>query len=205
MTIIQKFKLALSGGYDKLTEGSINTAIFMLSVPMILEMIGESLFAVFDAYFVGKLGSYALSTVGLTESILFVIYSVAIGISAAVTAMVSRRTGEGNLEKASDVTFQAIIISIIISLIISLIGIVYSSEILALMGADQETIEKGTGYIYVLLVGNFPILFLFMINGAFRGAGNASIAMYSLIIGNLFNIILDPILIFVGGFSQKWV
>ena len=199
MSIINTLIEAFDGEEKDFTSGSINKAIVILSIPMVLEMIGESLFAVFDAYFVGKLGSYALSTVGLTESILFIIYSIAIGISTGVTALVARRTGEGNRKAAADVTFQAIIISFILSLIISIVGYFFSRDILALMGADPETLEKGVGYIQVMLIGNLPIMLLFMLNGAFRGAGFASTAMWSLGIGNLANIILDPILIF--GFS----
>ncbi|MDC1067667.1 MATE family efflux transporter [Candidatus Kapabacteria bacterium] len=196
MKLIKLIKTALSGSYDKLTEGSINLAIVMLAIPMIIEMIGESIFAVVDAYFVGQLGSYALSTVGLTEAILFLIYSIAIGISAAVTAIVARRTGENNTKLAANATFQAILISLILSILISIVGFYFSKDLLSLMGGDPETIEKGQGYMYVMLVGNLPILFLFMLNGAFRGAGNAAIAMYSLLIGNIINMILDPFLIF---------
>lgn len=196
MKIFKTIKTALSGEYDQLTEGSINTAIIMLAIPMIIEMIGESVFAVVDAYFVGKLGSYALSTVGLTEAILFLIYSIAIGVSAAVTALVARRTGEKDYKAAANATFQAIFISLILSIVISLIGFNYSTDLLGLMGGDPETLEKGQGYMFIMLVGNLPILFLFMLNGAFRGAGNAAIAMYSLLIGNIINMILDPFLIF---------
>lgn len=196
MKIFEILKTALKGDYDKLTEGSINLAIIMLAIPMIIEMIGESVFAVVDAYFVGQLGSYALSTVGLTEAILFLIYSIAIGVSAAVTALVSRRTGEKDYKAAANATFQAIFISLILSIIISIIGFNYSADLLGIMGGDPETLEKGQGYMFIMLVGNLPILFLFMLNGAFRGAGNAAIAMYSLLIGNVINMVLDPFLIF---------
>lgn len=202
-SFISTLKEAFNGEEKDFTSGSINKAIVILAIPMIFEMLGESAFAVFDAYFVGRLGSYALSTVGLTESILFIIYSLAIGISTGVTALVSRRTGEGDRKAAADVTFQSMIISLFISLLISLIGYYFSDNILLYMGADNETVEKGTGYIQVMLVYNLPILFLFMLNGAFRGAGFASTAMWSLMIGNIANIILDPLLIFgYAGFPE---
>jgi putative MATE family efflux protein len=196
MKIWKTIKSALSGNYDKLTEGSINVAILMLAIPMIFEMIGESIFAVVDAYFLGKVGTYALSTVTLTEAILSLIYSIAIGVSAAVTAVVARRVGENNYEKASNAVFQSILIGLFLSLIISAIGYFFSYDLLAIMGADGETLEKGQGYMSILLVWNLPIMFLFMLNGAFRGAGSASIAMYSLLIGNVINMVLDPFLIF---------
>lgn len=196
MSIIRDLIDSVKGKEFDFTSIGINRAILLLAFPMVLEMIGESIFAVVDIYFVGSLGPYAISTVGLTESILFVVFSVSIGISTAVTALVARRTGEKNLDAAKDVTFQAIIISLLISLAMSIVGYLYSADLLMLMGASFETLSKGQGFMEWMLVGNLPILMLFMLNGAFRGVGNASIAMKSLLIGNIGNIILDPFFIF---------
>jgi putative MATE family efflux protein len=196
LSLLKEIVDGFLGKERDLTTGSINKALIILSIPMIVEMGGEAAFAIFDAYFVGQLGSYALATVGLTEAILFLVYSIAIGMSMSATALVARRTGEKDIEGARNVGFQAIIISLILSFLISVIGFFFSSEILAFMGADAETIDKGSGFMLIMLVGNLPILFLFMLNGIFRGVGNPAIAMYSLLIGNAANIILDPILIF---------
>ncbi len=177
------------------TTGNIRKAIFMLAIPMILEMCMESVFAVVDIFFVSKLGSIATATVGLTESVLAIVYSLAIGLSMAVTAIVARRIGEKNPSAAAEASAQALLICMGISIIISAIGITYTNEILFLVGASKEIVAAGKNYTVVMLSGNLVIMLLFLINGIFRGAGNAAIAMKSLWIANACNILLCPILI----------
>ncbi|RYD57922.1 MAG: MATE family efflux transporter [Sphingobacteriales bacterium] len=187
-------KEAITGEEKDYTTGSINYAIFMLSVPMILEMVMESLFAVVDVFFVGKLGVEAVATVGLTESVITLVYSVAMGLSMAATAMVARRTGEKNADEASHTAVQAIYAGLFISAIVSVVGIVFAQDILKLMGAS-ETVVANYRYTQIVLGSNIVIMLLFLINGIFRGAGDASIAMRSLWVANILNIILCPTLI----------
>jgi putative MATE family efflux protein len=149
-----------------------------------------------DIFFVNKLGIHAVSVVGLTESVITIVYSVGIGLSAAATAMVARRVGEKNIEAASHAGAQSIILAFIASVLLGVPGFIFAGDILRLMGAQPEAIEMGTTYARIMFGGNVAIILLFLINGIFRGAGNASIAMKSLWIGNIFNIILDPLLIF---------
>lgn len=183
------------------TTGSMRKAIFMLAVPMILEMCMESVFAVVDIFFVGKLGANATATVGLTESVLTLVYSVAIGISMAATAMVARRVGEKNQEAASEAGVQSLLLAISISIVISIVGLFYASDILQLMGATSGIIEEGATYTRITLTANIVIMLLFLINGIFRGAGNAAIAMRSLWLANICNIILCPICIHYFGLT----
>jgi putative MATE family efflux protein len=191
-------KQAVKGGEENFTEGSINRAIFLLSVPMVLEMLMESLFAVVDIFYVSRLGDNdAIATIGLTESVLTIIYSLAMGISMGATAMVARRVGEKDIPAAQVAAAQAIYIGIGLSLIISVIGIIFSTDILRLMGASESLIANNSGYTRWMLCGNITIVMLFIINGIFRGAGNASIAMRALIISNGLNIAVAPIFIFV--------
>lgn len=191
-------KQAVKGGEENFTEGSIDRAIFLLSVPMVLEMLMESLFAVVDIFYVSRLGDNdAIATIGLTESILTIIYSLAMGISMGATAMVARRVGEKDIPAAQVAAAQAIYIGIGLSLIISVIGIFFSTDILRLMGASESLIANNSGYTRWMLCGNLSIVMLFIINGIFRGAGNASIAMRALIISNGLNIAIAPVFIFV--------
>ncbi|MFY0651503.1 MAG: MATE family efflux transporter [Cyclobacteriaceae bacterium] len=190
------FKIALKGSETEFTSGSINKAIFLLSVPMILEMVMESLFAVVDVFWVSKVSTDAVATVGLTESVLMIVYSIAIGMSMAATAMVARRIGEKDPKSAGHAAFQAMLIALVISLFISGFGVYYAREILVLMGGSEELIEKGHGYTQWMLGGNLCIMYLFLINGVFRGAGDASMAMRSLWLANGLNIVLDPLFIF---------
>ncbi|RYZ50541.1 MAG: MATE family efflux transporter [Sphingobacteriales bacterium] len=192
---LRLFKTAVTGEEKEFTSGSINRAIFMLSIPMILEMIMESLFAVVDVFFVGKLGVNAVATVGLTESMLTIIYSTGIGLSMAATAMVARRTGEKNPDGAAHTGMQAIYLATGLSLIISFIGIFFSKDLLKLMGASDALVEENYMYTQIMLSSNIVIMLLFMINGIFRGAGDASVAMRSLWLANILNIILCPTLI----------
>lgn len=199
-TKLRKFiyylKLAVSGKEKEFTSGSINKAIFLLSIPMILEMLMESIFAIVDIYYVSRVSVNAVATIGLTESMITLVYAVAIGLSMAATAIVARRIGEKDAEGASKAAVQVIFLGIAIAMIIMIIGILYSKELLALMGAEPDLIEEGYGYTKILMGGNITIMLLFLINAIFRGAGNASIAMWTLILSNGLNIILDPIFIF---------
>ena len=190
---------ALKGDHKEFTSGSINKAIFLLSVPMIAEMLMESLFAVVDVYFVSKVSVNAVATVGLTESVLMIMYSIAVGLTMAVTAIVARRVGEKKFRRAADGAFQAIALSAGLGVLLGAIGFYYAEDVLKLMGGEPELIAEGLGYTQVMYAGNISILLLFLNNGIFRGAGDASIAMRSLWIANGLNIILDPILIFGWG------
>lgn len=182
------------------TSGSINRAIFLLSIPMILEMGMESLFALVDAFFVSRLNDTdALATVGLTESVLTLIYSLAMGLSMGATAIVARRVGEKNIDGAQRAALQVIYIGVTLSVLISIVGIFYSEEILRLMGASESLIRAHAGYARWMIVGNITIMLIFLINGIFRGAGDASIAMRALILSNVLNMILDPLFIFGFG------
>lgn len=192
-------RIALRGSETNFTTGSIRRAIFLLSVPMVLEMVMESLFAVVDIFFVGRVGVHAVATVGLTESVLTIIYSVAIGLSMAATATVARRVGENRPELAADAAFQAIAIAVGFSLIIALVGGFFARDILRLMGGEPALVEEGVGYTRLMFASNISIMLLFLVNGIFRGAGNASLAMRSLWIANGLNILLDPVFIFGWG------
>lgn len=194
--ILRLLRTAISGEETEYTSGSINYAIFMLSIPMVLEMIMESLFAVVDVFFVSKLGIDAVATVGLTESVITIIYSVAVGLSMAATAMVARRTGEKNPDEAAHTAIQAIYIGIGISTVVTIAGLVFAKDILLLMGAAPTLVEKNYHYTQIMFGSNIVIMLLFLINGIFRGAGNAAIAMRSLWLANGLNIILCPTLIY---------
>lgn len=190
-------KRAIRGEEMDYTQGSIRMAVMMLAVPMILEMSMESVFALVDLYFVGHLpqSDKAQQVVGLTESVITIIYSIAIGISMAATALVARRIGEKNPEAAAKAGAQTTTLSVIITIILSIAGFVFAKDILRVMGASAETIEYGVNYTRILTGGSIVIMLLFLINGIFRGAGDASMAMKSLIIANIANIILCPLLI----------
>lgn len=179
----------------------------MLSVPMVMEMMMESIFFLVDAYYVSTLGANAIATVGLTESVLTLVYAVAIGLSMGVTAIVARRVGERDLPGAGKTAVQAIFLGVLVAALISAVGIIFPKDILRLMGGSSELIEEGYGYTQILLGGNLTIMLLFLINAIFRGAGDASVAMRVLIISNLLNIALDPLFIFgwgpVPGFGVK--
>jgi len=200
VSLYKLLKEAIQGSEQSFTEGSINRAIFMLSIPMILEMAMESLLAVVDIFFISRLNdNNAITAVGLTETIIGIIYSIAMGLGMAATAMVARRIGEKDKVGAAIAGVNAIYIGLGLSIIISIAGILFHKDILRLMGASQEIIDIGSNYTLWMLGGNFTIVFLFLANAIFRGAGNAAIAMHSLWIANIMNIMLDPILIFGWG------
>lgn len=195
---------AIRGDQYDFTTIDLRKAVILLAIPMMLELALESVFAVVDIFFVNKLGVHAVSVVGLTESVLTIIYSVGIGLSAAATAIVARRVGEKNFEEAAHAGAQAIILAVIASLALGIPGFIFAGDILRMMGAQPEAIQKGILYSRIMFGGNVAIILLFLINGVFRGAGNASIAMKSLWIGNIFNIILDPLLIFGLAFFPQF-
>jgi putative MATE family efflux protein len=195
-TLFYYFKLALSGRELDFTSGSIRKAIFLLAVPMILEMLMESVFALVDILYVSNVSVNAVATIGLTESVVTLVYALAIGLSMAATAIVARRTGEKDEKGANEAAMQAIILGVLVALLISIPGILYPKEILAFMGGEPDLIKEGYGYTQILIGGNITIMLLFLINAIFRGAGNASMAMWTLVLSNGLNIILDPIFIF---------
>lgn len=193
------FAVALSNQERDYTRGRINTAVILLAIPMMLEMLMESVFVIVDMFWVAKLGADAIAAVGLTEAVITIVYAVAIGLSMATTAMVSRRIGEKEEQAAGVVASQALWLGLFISLAIGLCGFLFAREILLLMGASPLAIEQGLGYTTWMLSGSASILFIFLLNAIFRGAGDANIAMRSLWLANGVNLILDPILIFGWG------
>jgi putative MATE family efflux protein len=190
---------AIRGTGADYTKIPLRRAVFLLAVPMVLELVLESTFAVADIFFVGKLGSSAVATVGLTETMLFLLYAIGIGLAMAVTAVVARRIGEGKREEAAVTAVQAIWIALLASVPFSVAGIVFAQDLLRLMGADAWTLTHGYPYMQWALGGNAVILLLFTINAIFRGAGDAAAAMRVLWVANALNIVLDPILIFGFG------
>jgi putative MATE family efflux protein len=189
-------KEALRGSHQDFTRGPIGRAILLLAVPMVLEMVMESVFAIVDVFVVSRLGADAVATVGLTESMLTIIYAVAIGLTIGATAVVARRIGERDPEGAARSAVQAIFLGVLAALPISLAGILLARPLLGLMGASPWVLEHGVTYTRVML-GSAPIvLLLFLMNAIFRGAGDAAIAMRVLWLANGINIVLGPILVF---------
>jgi putative MATE family efflux protein len=190
---------AIRGSHQDFTTGSLNRAIFLLAVPMVLEMVLESLFAVVDVFWVGRLGANAVATVGLTESMLSLVFSVAMGLSLSTTAMVARRIGEKDPEGAAVAGVQAIALGLFTSVAIGVPCFFFAPQLLHLMGASPEIIATGSGYTRICLGGSCAVLLLFLNNAIFRGAGDAAIAMRLLWVSNIINLILDPCLIFGWG------
>ncbi|MFO7445124.1 MAG: MATE family efflux transporter [Ignavibacteriaceae bacterium] len=199
LTVWNTLRLALKGGEANILEGSMDRAIILLAIPMMLEMLMESLFAVVDIFFVSKLGVNAIAVVGLTESMLTIVYSLGWGLAMGTTAMVARRVGENDIGGAAVAGVQSLYLAFMVAIPLSLPGIIYAEDLLRLMGAGEAVISEGAVYTKVALGGNIVIILLFLINGIFRGAGDAALAMRSLWIANGLNIILDPMFIFGFG------
>ena len=197
---------SLRGGHRDYTKGPIGRAIILLAVPMVLEMCMESIFAVVDIFWVAHLGADAVATVGLTESMLTLMYAVAIGLGIGATAMVARRIGEKNPEGAARSAVQAIALGLIVSVVVAIIGVSFADKLLALMGASPWVLQHGTSFTRIMFAGNATILLLFLINAIFRGAGDAAIAMRVLWMANAINILLGPCFIFgLGPFPEMGV
>lgn len=194
--IYSEIKNSLRGEEHDYTSGNLKRAVFLLSVPMVLEMMMESIFAIVDILFVSKLGPDAIATVGLTESVITLIYALAVGLSAAASAMVSRRVGEKNYKKASESGYQAIITAIVISLILAVPGIVFAKDILRFMNASELIVNELSGYARIMFGGNVVIMLLFVNNAIFRSAGNPVLSMRVLWFANFVNLVLDPLFIF---------
>ena len=183
---------AMRGSNRDFTTGPIGLAIFLLAVPMILEMSMESLFAVVDIFFVAKLGADAIAIVGLTESVMALIYAVAFGLAIGATATVARRTGEKDEAGAAKSAAHVIYLGVIVCAIISAIGIIFAPQILVVLGAKSHIIDEGSRFMRIMLGGNAVVVFIFLLNAIFRGAGDAAIAMRVLILANGLNMILSP-------------
>lgn len=196
-SIFSLIKQSFSSENLDLTALPIKKSVFLLAIPMMFEMVMESVFALVDLYFVGHLkeSAFAIQTVGLTESLLTIVYSISIGISMAATAIIARRIGEKKPEKASESASQAILLSIIITILLSIFGFIFSKDLLIWMGSTEQAAEYGKNFTKIIMVSCLSIVLLFLINGIFRGAGNAAIAMKSLWLANGINIILCPILV----------
>ena len=199
--VFQLIKQSIKGEEHDYTKGNVKVAILLLAVPMILELSLESVFAIVDIYFVGHLpnADVAVATVGLTEAVISLVYTLGIGLSVGATAIVARRVGEKDLEAASKSGAQAILVSFLVSLVVAMLGIYFASDILALMGAQPEVISEGTTFAQIIFASSPAIILLFLINGVFRGAGDAAMAMRSLWIASLINIFLCPMLIYGYG------
>jgi putative MATE family efflux protein len=199
----QEIKGAIRGTEADYTKIRLGKAILLLAIPMVLELVMESTFAIVDIYFVGRLGASAVATVGLTETFLFLLYSMSMGLSIAVTAIVARRIGEKDAGKAAISAMQSVYLGLLFSIPFALAGIFFAKDLLRLMGADPWTLDMGYRYAQWMLGGNVVIILLFVMNAIFRGAGDAAIAMRILFISNGINIILDPLLIFgLGPFPE---
>ncbi|MDJ0655519.1 MAG: MATE family efflux transporter [Xanthomonadales bacterium] len=200
------WRRALSGETRDYTRGPIRRSVFLLAVPMVLEMTMEAIFAITDIFWVARLGADAVTAVGLTEAFITLLYAVAIGLSMGTTAMIARRVGEQDYAAASVVAAQTLWMGALVALVVGALGIFLAPDILALMGASPSVIETGSGYTSWLLGGGGTIGFIFLINAIFRGAGDASIAMRALLLANSINIVLDPLLIYgVGPFPEMGV
>lgn len=195
---------AFVGTNRDFTQGAILPALIILAIPMILEMSMEALFAVVDTFFVAKLGAEAVAVVGLTESVLALIYAVGVGLSIGATATVARRVGENDLEGAARTATHAVYLGIVVSAVMGAIGVIFAPDIYRLLGAEQAVIDLGLPFMRLMYGTCGVIVFLFLLNGIFRGAGDAAMALRVLVIANGLNIILDPLFIFGIGFFPEW-
>ncbi|UCF35770.1 MAG: MATE family efflux transporter [Acidobacteriota bacterium] len=197
---------SLAGTERDFTTENLTRAVTLLAIPMVLELVMQSIFGVIDVFFVARLGSQAVAAVGITESLLTIIFSIAGGLSMGITAVIARRIGEKNRDAAAVAAVQAIFVGLLVSAPITLVGLLYSRDLLVLMGASPSVADIGSGYNTIMIGGNLTIMLLFLINAIFRGAGDAVIAMRVLWIANLLNIALDPLLIFgLGPFPELGV
>ena len=202
----QAIRESLQGSHRDYTSGPIGRSIIMLAVPMVLEMLMESVFAVVDIFWVAHLGADAVATVGLTESMLTLLYALAVGLGLGATAMVARRIGERNPEGAARAAVQAIALGLIISIVVAIIGVFFADKLLALMGGSPWVLEHGASFTKIMFAGNATILLLFLINAILRGAGDAAVAMRVLWLANSINIVLGPCFIFgLGPFPELGV
>src|SRR5271170_3735303 len=205
-TLWSSIREAIRGSHQDFTQGSLNRAILLLAIPMVLEMVLESLFAVVDVFWVGRVGSNAVATVGLTESLMLLIFAIGMGLSLSTTAMVARRIGEKDPEDAAISAVQAIALGLIISLSIGIPTGIFAPHLLRAMGASADIVAVGSGYARIALGGCGAIIMLFLNNAIFRGAGDAAIAMRLLWVSNIINLVLDPCLIFgLGPFPRLGV
>lgn len=188
-------KEAISGSHQDYTEGNLDRAVILLAIPMVLEMVMESLLAVVDAFFVSGLGTDAVAAVALTESLLVILYAIAIGLSMSTTAMVARRIGEKDREGAAIAAAQSILLGTLLSVAVAVIGVAFAPQLLRLMGGDESVIRQGQTFTRTILGANTTIFLLFLNNAIFRGAGDAAIAMRALWIANGVNVVLNPCLI----------
>src|SRR5215210_6368817 len=197
---------AIRGVPHNYTAGPIGRAIVLLAIPMVLEMAMESVFAVVDVFWVSRLGPDAIATVGLTESMLTLVYTAAMGLSIGVAAVVARRIGEKRSEEAAEAAVQGIAIGLVVAAAVAVLGITLAPKLLGVMGASPSVIAMGSGYTRMMLGGSATVLLLFLINAIFRGAGDAAIAMRVLWLANIINILLGPCLIFgLGPFPRLGV
>jgi putative MATE family efflux protein len=204
--MLSTLREALRGTQIDYTTAPVGRAVIMLAVPMVVEMAMESIFAVADVFWVSHLGADAVATVGLTESLMTLIYTAAMGLSIGATALVARRTGEQDLEGASRAAGQSILLGLFVAAAIALVSAPFASSLLRIMGGSEELIRSGSGFTRIMLGGNATVLLLFLLNAVFRGAGDAAIAMRVLILGNALNIVLGPCFIFgLGPFPEMGV
>ncbi|MDI1241875.1 MAG: MATE family efflux transporter, partial [bacterium] len=195
---------AFVGTTRDFTTGPILPALIILAIPMILEMSMEALFSIVDTFFVAKLGAAAVAVVGLTESVIALVYAVGIGLSIGATATVARRVGEKDLDGAARTATHAVYLGLIVSVVMGVVGVVLAENIYRLLGAEQEVIDIGLPFMRLMYGTCGVIVFLFLLNGIFRGAGDAAVALRVLIIANGLNIVLDPMFIFGIGFFPEW-
>jgi len=195
---------AFVGTTRDFTTGPILPALIILAIPMILEMSMEALFAIVDTFFVAKLGAAAVAVVGLTESVIALVYAVGIGLSIGATATVARRVGEKDMDGAARTATHAVYLGLIVSVVMGVVGVIFAENVYRLLGAEQEVIDIGLPFMRLMYGTCGVIVFLFLLNGLFRGAGDAAIALRVLIIANGLNIVLDPMFIFGIGFFPEW-
>lgn len=202
----QTLREALRGSRRDYTSGPVGRAILLLAIPMVLEVVLESVFAVTDIFWVSHLGEAAIATVGLTESMMAIVYTLAVGLSIGATATVARRIGERNPDGASRAAVQGIVLGLIVALALAIVGVIFAPSLLRALGASPDVIATGSNFTRVMLGGNASVVMLFLINAIFRGAGDAAIAMRVLWVANIINIVLGPLLIFgVGPFPRLGV